>query len=153
MSLSYEKYKRTTVNLPPDLEQDIEHEAEKRRVTKRQIMIDWLRLGQTVSKGENIDVLYGKSIKQTMIEIGEENAKSINKEIHNSLYKSFYSAIKDKFEYMEQVIVAILLMLATLLSSLSDGQETIENLYNSFLAQAEKKLSERKERLKTEERH
>ena len=151
MSLSHEEYRRTTVNLLPSQELFIDHEVTRKHTTKKQVITDLIAIGIEVAKGRDLDEFYGEKIRQNMIEVGQESMKSINKEIHDTLFKTFYKALRDRFASMEQHIVAIALMLSAFLSDVQENKEgsKMEDIYNSYLNLAEKKIQIRNEKQKS----
>ena len=158
MSLSHEEYRRTTVNLLPSQEVYIDQEAERRHTTKKQVITDLLATGIEVAQGKRLDDLYGEKVRSIMREESEVGLKRIEKEIHDSLFKTLYIAIKDSFHSIDVNNVAVAHMMAGFLSDVerSTGIQNVqspETILESWMRFAENEIQKHNEKRRNKERN
>ena len=149
---SQRRYHRTTVNLLPDQELFIETEAKKRHTTQRQVIIDAIRSYQKIVSGEDLTKLYYDPIHEMVAKMGQDIATRIENDVHQTLYRSFYGAIKDRFQPLQEYTLATAMMTATMLTDVAGEEGTPADMLTRYIARAKQLIDQIEKEKKQKER-
>ena len=142
-----DEYVRISSTLSPRLNDFLKNEAERRKTSQRQIIEDSLNFYQKVIESERVVDVLGDEFRDYVAVEFKNGFKQIQREIHDTLFKSFYKALKEKFSLNESISVSSNLILNEILTDKYPDQD-LQQIHAKYRKMATKYL-QNYENLKT----